>query len=123
MPKQTTHNFGRWIRFYIGAVDDLKLAEISDAAYRTWTHLLCVAGANDGQLPNILGIAHRVRLTEKEARKRVAELVEARLIDETPTGFVPHDWDDRQFVSDNGAARMRRYRERHKSVTRDDAVT
>jgi len=123
MTKPPAHNFGRWFRFYIRSLDDLKVQAMSGDLFKTWVNLLSLAAEQDGALPDIATIAFRLRLSEKEAQRRIAALVSARLMDKTQTGLVPHDWDERQFKSDGSAERMRRYRERHKSNDSDVTVT
>lgn len=110
---------GRWIRLYLRVLDDPKVQTLSDANFRTWVNLLLVAGADDGALPSLRDIAFKLRLPEKEAKKRMEALIAARLVDRTDTGFVPHDWDEMQFRSDGSAERMRRFRARHSDVTGD----
>jgi hypothetical protein len=101
-----------WFRFYVRTLESPKVQRLSDACFKTWVNLLCLARIGDGALPTVEDIAFKLRLPEKDVTKRLETLIAARLIDETATGLVPHDWDEMQYASDGSADRMRRLRER-----------
>jgi hypothetical protein len=112
-----------WFRFHVRTLDNLKVQDLPGETFKFWINILCLARMSDGTLPSVREIAFRLRLNERDAQKRVAALIATRLIDETPAGLVPHDWEEMQFESDTSAARMRRHRDRHRDggsdVTRD----
>ena len=64
MTKPPAHNFGRWFRFYIRSLDDLKVQAMSGDLFKTWVNLLSLAAEQDGALPDIATIAFRLRLSE-----------------------------------------------------------
>ena len=113
----------RWFRFYECALDDPKVQRLPDNLFKTWVNLLCIASKGNGYLPSVGDIAFALRITEEEAQKRLVALQQAGLFDESETGLRPHNWDARQFRSDTSSERVKRYRERFKSVTPTVSVT
>ena len=112
-----TQNMGRWFRFYEAAVSNTKIIKLSDADFRAWVNILCLAASKGGVIPPIDDVAIMLRLKERDAQKRIDSLIAAGLIDKTPRGLVPHDWDSRQFQSDGSTARVKRFRERQKGAS------
>jgi len=102
----------KWFRFYEGALDDPKVQRLSDALFKTWVNLLCLAARNGGRLSTIEEIGFALRLSEREAKRRVAALIDAGLIDCDDDGMAPHNWGARQYESDRSAERVKRFRER-----------
>lgn len=113
----------RWFRFYDDAMHDAKLLRLSDATFRAWMTLLCVASKHDGALPPAEEIALTLRCKPSLVAGWITELVSAGLIDKTEKGFSPHNWSDRQYKSDSSAERMKRHRDKHRDVTSDVTVT
>lgn len=119
-----------WWRAYNEALHDPKLQLISDALFRAWFNVMCIASANDGELPALAEIAFALRIKPEKAAALLAQLHRVGLLDKTDTGFEPHNWKGRQYKSDvtdnTNAARQKRYREnrrnRESNVTRN-AVT
>lgn len=117
MAKLSKHK-GRWFRFYAGAMHDPKVLALSDAHFRFWTDLMCIACADEsnGELPSAKAVALTLRLKESEVSKRFEALVEAGLLDKSPSLFRLHNWDERQFQTDNsGAVRTAKHRAKSRS--------
>lgn len=125
----------RWFRLYTDVLDDPKVQKLPPVLFKTWVNLLCLAGRHNGSLPDIEDIAFSLRLDDETCRAHICDLVERGLID-AGEGLRPHNWDGRQFKSDQdetAAERQRRKRERDKAetsprdtaehVTRDTPVT
>jgi hypothetical protein len=117
---------GRWFRLDDDVVNDPKVQNLSDALFRAWVNILCIASKNDGVLPPLRDIAFTLRMKEAAAAGILSKLHLAGLLDKTETSFKPHNWEGRQFKSDRDATaaeRSKRYRDgkrdRHASVTRD----
>lgn len=114
----------RWFRFYEGALDDPKVQRLPPELFKAWVNILCLASRNDGTLPCIEDIAFGLRLTEAEAVSLINALANADLLDDVDGKLEPHNWRERQFKSDNcdptNAARQKRYRDTHKTVTVTD---
>lgn len=115
-----------WWRAYNEAVNDPKLQLLSDALFRAWFNVMCIASSNDGNLPPLKDIAFTLRIQPTKAAQVLAQLHTAGLLDKTETGFIPHNWNGRQYKSDKtdetAAERMARYRERKRNE-RNSAVT
>lgn len=115
----------RWFRYYDDALDDLKVQRLSGDLFKTWCNLLSLTSKNDGVLPSVDDIAFRLRISIQDAQHRVEDLILAGLLDVAPDQSVaPHNWSDRQYVSDSSAFRMQKLRKKKRSdVTCDAAVT
>jgi hypothetical protein len=116
----------RWFRFYDDAINDPKIIKLPEATRWHWVALLCVASKNDGALPSLDDVAILLRVKPDKAAEIIVNLEKAGLLDQTETGFAPHNWNARQYKSDTtdatAAQRMRRYRE-NKRNNRNAAVT
>ena len=91
--------------------------KLSDANFRAWVIILCLASKDGGVIPPIDDIALMLRLTEKEAAKRVEALIAAGLIDKEDDRLVPHNWSTRQFQSDVSTARVQSFRNARRNVS------
>jgi hypothetical protein len=114
-----------WFRLYTDVLDDPKAQWLSGDDFKGWINILCLAKENDGLLPSTKVIAFRLRMSEVEANHLVEALTSAGLLDHSNEGISPHNWDSRQFISDDdptAALRARRYRQKPNvtdTVTRD----
>lgn len=106
-----------WWRAYNEALHDPKLQLISDALFRAWFNLMCLASAHEGELPALKDIAFALRMAPTKAAQILAQLHGAGLLDKTETGFVPHNWNGRQYKSDGSTERVKRFRERQRNVS------
>ena len=104
----------RWFRMYDDLLDDPKVQRLDPVLFKTWVNLLCLASRNDGVLPAIEDIAFSLRVDESVAAARLAELSGKGLIDEIEGEQRPHNWDNRQFKTDNSTERSRKHREAKK---------
>jgi len=106
----------RWFCFHDGALDDPKVQRLPPDVFKGWINILCLASKGDAQgspaLPPLADIAFALRISEREADSLITALMTAGLLDDTPTGMVPHNWDARQHKDRTVAERMRRYRSR-----------
>ena len=117
-----------WLRLYTDLINDPKVMQLECKLFRTWISCLCIAKQRDGVLPDLPAIAFALRIKEETAKQHVDALIEANLLDVTENGLIPHNWANRQYLSDTSKARTRRYRDRQKTVTvtsqrRHNAVT
>ncbi len=118
----------RWFRFYDEVLNDRKVQRLSPHLFKTWVNLLCLASKSGGKLPCDDDIAYDLRISVHDASQQVEDLILAGLIDIGPRGErTPHNWSNRQYVSDSSAERTRKYRENRKKkssdVTPDVTVT
>jgi hypothetical protein len=113
-----------WWRAYNEAVNDPKLQLISDSLFRAWFNVMCIASANDGELPALKDLAFTLRLSPTKTAQVLAQLHAAGLLDKTETSFTPHNWGGRQYKTDKpdetAAERMRNYRERKRNAMSTD---
>lgn len=120
----------RWFRFYDSVLDDPKVQRLPKDVFWGWVNLLCLMSkaeaSGEGKLPSTPDIAFALRISDREADSLVMALMTAGLLDDTPDGLRPHNWEKRQFVDRTNAERQRRFRERkkaEKTVTRYAPVT
>lgn len=106
-----------WWRAYNEAVNDPKLQLISDALFRAWFNLMCIASANGGALPAVGSLAFTLRLKPERVGQILTQLHSAGLLDKTETGFTPHNWNGRQYKSDVSTERVKRFRETKRNVS------
>jgi len=110
----------RWWRAYDEAVDDPKLQRLPAELFRGWFNLCCITSQNGGSLPPISDVAFKLRLSEAKAQQIIDQLLQVGLLDETGEGCRPHNWEKRQYKTDNddptNSVRQKRYRERHRNA-------
>ncbi len=106
-----------WFRFYSEAVHDPKVQRLPAKLFKFWVNVLCLCAENDGELPKYQDVAWATRIPADECLKSLKELKDAGLIDDYGSHMGPHNWNGRQFKSDNSTERVKRYRERSKTVT------
>mgnify|MGYP001281204222 CR=1 FL=1 len=110
----------RWFRFYDEVLDDPKVQRLSDALYRRWTDLLCIASRNEGRIPGDFdALAFVIRQPVAKVRAAIDALVSAGLLDKLGDDYTPHGWASRQYASDSSAERMRRHRQKKRDGDSD----
>lgn len=108
----------RWFRLYSDILENGPLHRLPVALRWRWLEILCLAnrGKPRGRLPAMKDVAFALRVSEKKAEEVVARLRSAGLLDEIDERLVPHNWDNRQFASDNVTERVRRFRKQDGNV-------
>lgn len=107
----------KWFRFHTEALDDPKVQRLSPQLFKTWVNLLCIAGQNGGKLLGIDDMAFKLRLSSQEAEQQISDLVLAGLIDiDQNRQMTPHNWQKRQYASDDSKDRVRKHRAKHKET-------
>ena len=110
----------RWFRVYSEMLDDEKVQMLSPELFKTWMNLLCVASTRDGILPPVDKLAFKLRVSKTEMQSRIEDLILSGLIDiRSDKKYEPHNWKQRQWVSDDSADRVRK----HRAKTRNGDVT
>ena len=113
----------RWFRYYDDALDDLKVQRLSGDMFKCWVNLLSLASKSDGKIPPADVIAFRLRISTQDAQQRLEDLILATLIDIQPDGsMTPHNWSERQFVSDSSAVRMQKFRAKKRNKSTGDVT-
>jgi hypothetical protein len=102
----------RWFRMYDDLLDDPKVQRLDPVLFKTWVNLLCLASRNEGVLPPVDDVAFALRIDTDTLWSRMVELIDKGLIDENADGgtLFPHNWNKRQFLSDNSTERSRKHR-------------
>lgn len=109
-----------WFRFYDDAVNDPKIIELPDDLYRAWVNVLCVAAKNDGVLPAMKHVAVVLRVKPGKAAALITRLVAAGLVDNHNGVFAPHNWQGRQFKSDDSGPRVKKHRDKLRNAKSND---
>ncbi len=117
----------RWFRMYDELLDSPKVQRLPPVLFKAWVNLLCLSSRCDGVLPCLDDIAFSLRTDVETVSVWLSSLSDAGLLDKTGSGTSPHNWAERQFVSDKdptAAERQARKRARdkeisHAAVTRD----
>lgn len=125
----------RWFRFYDDAMNDPKVQRLPGEKFKAWINLLCLASKNGGVLPALDDIAFALRVTRDEITLTLDEFCANGLLDpvevrDAPMSYEPHNWGERQYISDSkdptSAERSKRYRDRKRVAQcrdRDATVT
>jgi len=109
---------------YGDVINDPKTLRLSDATFRGWVLLLCVASNNGGVLPPMADLEIHLRMKPQRIAALLVELVARELFDKLEDGtFKPHNWDKRQYKSDTSTSRVQRFRERQRNVSSDVSET
>jgi hypothetical protein len=102
-----------WFRFYVSALNNVKVQTLPDSLFRIWVNILCVASGRDGILPDEKALAFELRISVPEALSACSALVDAKLLDRSKGGKLsPHDWNSLQYKSDNSTERVKKHREK-----------
>lgn len=102
----------RWFRSYADTHRNPKVARLSDADFRLWHELLCVAAENNGHIPPTDDLKHLLNRRLDHLSKGLKRLVEGRLIEALSDGYAPRNWDKRQYKSDTSTPRVQKFREK-----------
>ena len=120
--KPVITRYSRWIRLYSSLRHDPKIVRLGDLHFRTWITVLLVAGEHpEGILPSIDDLACELRCAPPRAEQLIGDLIDWGLVDivsRTGDGPIlqPHNWNARQFQSDNSTERSRKHREKHQNT-------
>jgi len=108
----------RWFRIYDDCIDDPKIGNLPDALFRAWFSFLCVSSRFKGKIPdNLKDLAHIMRMSESDVANALTNLQMHGLVDKISKGYEPHNWKQRQFVSDVSTERVKQFRKRQRNVS------
>jgi hypothetical protein len=96
---------------------DAKVMQLGGSHFKTWVLCLCTAKENDGKIPVLNDLAFALRLRKDVCAQHLKVLVDAGLIDMQGDEYRPHNWNSRQFVSDDVTSRVKAFRERQRNVS------
>jgi hypothetical protein len=101
---------------YDDIINDPKVLKLSLDERWFWIATLCIASKHSGKLPPADDLAFLLRVKVQQAAAIIARLERAGLLDKVDGGFVPHNWEGRQYLTDvkdpTAAHRSKRYRDR-----------
>jgi hypothetical protein len=103
-----------WFRYYAETLEDPKVQRLPEALFKTWVNLLCLASRCEGVIPKLADVAFALRLSERECARRMLALRDCGLLENKDETCFPHNWNGRQFKSDDANERVKRYRQRNK---------
>ena len=112
-----------WFRVYDDLVDDPKIQRLDPTLFKALINVWCLASAHGGTLPSIEVIAFKLRMKPERVQRVLNELRAAGLFDDDERGARPHNWDQRQFISDGSTSRVKRFRERYRNVPKGQSET
>ena len=117
----------KWFRFHTEALNDPKVQRLPAQLFRQWVNLLCVAAEREGDdwgtLPSVPALAYQLRKSETSTTVLLASLIAAGLIDDDGETYRIHNWDKRQYKSDDVTARVKRHRKQDGNVSRNGTET
>lgn len=114
----------RWFRFYDQVLDDPKVQRLPPSLFKAWINLLCLASRHGGKLPDLPDVSFALRISEDDVNSTIDKLDNAGLMDATEDGWEPHNWQRRQFKSDNSTERVQKHRRNVSSeVSETESVT
>lgn len=102
-----------WFRLYGEVLEDPKVQRLNGESFKGWVNLLCLACKRGGRFPRD-EVAFSLRLPDKKADELINILLKADLIEIEGETIIPHNWEGRQFRSDDVTERSRKFRERKK---------
>lgn len=114
---KTRKFLGPWFRAYASDIDDYRLQCLPVQVRWIWFELSCIATQASGTLPDHEQMAFRLRRAPHEIAAAIDVLISSGLvIQDCLSGAEPTlrmaGWEQRQFVADRSAERMRRLREK-----------
>lgn len=117
----------QWFRFYPETLNNTKAQKLPGDIFKIWVNMLCVAAENDGVLPILDEVAFQIRAPLHVVLHAVTTLLEADLLTVTKNqhceSYAPKNWKERQYISDTSNERVKRHREKMKTVTCNVTVT
>lgn len=100
----------RWFRSYADTHRNSKIARLSDADFRLWHQLLCIAAENDGLIPPASDLKNLLSRRLDHILSALKRLVDGSIIDQLNGGYSPTNWTERQYKSDTSTGRVRQFR-------------
>ncbi|HXG35725.1 MAG TPA: HNH endonuclease [Dehalococcoidia bacterium] len=106
----------RWFRLYGDMPDDPKVGTLTDAEFRTWVEMLCLACREDNGGCTSATPDNISWLLRRNVMDTIPALLARKLIHQDKAGhYVITKWEARQATSDSSRERVARYRDRLKS--------
>jgi hypothetical protein len=107
----------QWFRVYADAFRCPKLLRLTYKQRWFWVCLLSIYTQNGQKTITKEDLVLCTNLRSKMVGDYLDALVDARLIDKENQGFKPHNWEIRQYKSDNSTERVKRFRNASRNVS------
>ena len=104
----------KWYRMYAEFAYDPKIQSLSETLQRRFVMLLCLKCNDTLKTLDDEEIAYALKITEEELLKSKEVFIKKDFITKD---WGIQNWDKRQYVSDDVGIRVKKYREKKKSVT------
>jgi len=107
----------QWFRLYHEMLDDPKVGTLTDAQFRLWVDILCLASISRDSGNTELTVTETEWKLRRNINETLQELLHRGLVtfqkrfDGKETIAVPK-WNKRQFQSDTSTPRVKKYREK-----------
>lgn len=110
----------KWFRVDNDLVNNPKVQRLPPSQFKALVNIWCLASKNDGVLPSMEEVAYALRIRPAKAQLLCSKFVKLRFIDCSTDGkLTPHNWNKRQFLSDDSTTRTKAYRKRERSGNGD----
>ncbi|PMQ02385.1 MAG: hypothetical protein CBR30_01715 [Dictyoglomus sp. NZ13-RE01] len=115
-----------WLRLYTEITRDRKIRRLPISYRWIWIAILCMAKESpiEGKLLlsehlpiTVEDISDEAQVPVEEVKKAIEVFKEQYMLHEEDNVLVVTNWNKRQYVSDSSSERVKRYREKKKSVT------
>jgi hypothetical protein len=101
---------GLWLRYYVETLNHPKIQSLEPVLFKTWVNLLCAAKEKEGILPEMETLSFQLRCPSEQLLSQIEQLKTKKLINERGGLLCIHNWDKRQYPSDNSTSRSRKSR-------------
>ncbi len=114
----------KWFRLYAELIDDPKVGILSDAEFRTFIELMCLACREESGGITGVTVDEASWVLRRDVTETVTALQETRLVTVEQSGKLAiTNWGKRQKKADSSKDRVRKYRENQKKKTTEQNVT
>jgi len=105
-----------WWRAWTDSAHHPKLVALPGDLFKHWYRLLCLARLQDGRPMYPQASAKWLGVRLSRACEIMSELHRRALLDTCPDGgYVPHNFEERQYLEGSSTKRVRRFRKRHET--------
>jgi len=108
-----------WFRMYKDMPSDPKVGTLTDAQFRTWVELLCVACKEEDHGNTKLTDADINWALRRNVSETLQELLHRKLIAKNTQGeYFIVKWDKCQYKSDSSTKRVQKFRNKNNNITK-----
>jgi hypothetical protein len=105
----------KWFRLYHEIIEDMKVGTLSDAEFRTWIELLCLASIKRDGGDTGMSVTEAEWKLRRNVSETVKKLLQRKLVALHKNGNGDETlhickWNKRQFQSDSSTERVKKFR-------------